>query len=212
MIGDFTPSGTKKAVEAKLVDKFPPFPDISEAESTSTNATTMSKLKGELSKYLGELLKNVKDSEAFLNHELVDKLFKIKDNVQDELDTSQFQEAYQDVVNASMRAGDASVPLTQEEMELADDAGTLLITFIRGDGTTKALSIYDEKVQDLHSVCLSVIPRLKASQDLDNPNVDPALVPHALDVLEHLENALTVYNDSLNMEQEKAGMGFRPQY
>ena len=58
------------------------------------------------------------------------------------------------------------------------------------------MDIHNEQVQDLRSVCMTAIPRLQASQDLDNPHVIKELVPQALDVLEHLMNALRVYNDS----------------
>jgi hypothetical protein len=110
------------------------------------------------------------------------------------------------VLSADMSAADSTIPLSREEMEIADDAGTLLITFIRGDGTTKALDVFDERVQDLHSVCITAIPRLRASQDMDNPSVIKELVPHALDVLEHLENAIRVYNDTMAVAQQRFGV------
>jgi len=190
----------KWAAKLKAETKFavPDFPHVENKEANSTRADTMRKLKGMLNDYLKDLMKSVtaSNSQQFLDHELVDKFFKIKDNVLEELDQEQFQEAYKQVLSADLAASDANTPLTLEEMQIADDAGTLLITFIRGDGTTKAVDINNDRVQDLRSVCLTAIPRLKASQDLDNPQVIKELVPQALDVLEHLENALRVYNDS----------------
>lgn len=193
----------KKASEQNFIPGMPPFPVVDVVEANSTNVGTMAKLKDKLSIWLGETLACVKDSEAFLKSDLGDKMFKIKDNVQEEINFDEFEAAYEEVLNNHMSAADSSVPLSQEEMQIADDAGTLLIAFIRGDGTTKALDIFDERVQDLHSVCLTAIPRLRASQDLDNPLIVQELVPHALDVLEHLDNALRVYNDSMSIAQAK---------
>jgi len=197
----------KKMMEQGLVSGAPPFPEVETAEAESTNEATMMKLKTKLSIYLGEMLSRVSDSESFLKSELADKIFKIKDNIQEELNFQDFQDVYQEVLSADMSASDSSVPLTREEMEIADDAGTLLITFIRGDGTTKPIDVFDERVQDLHSVCLTAIPRLRAStQGLDNPNVIQDLIPHAFDVLEHLDNAIRVYNDTMSIAQGRLVM------
>ncbi|KAH9260285.1 hypothetical protein BASA81_001455 [Batrachochytrium salamandrivorans] len=197
----------KKAVEVGLLPAGgPAFPKVEAVEATSTNPTTMNKLKDLLSKFLGELFASIKDSETFLNHELSDKMFKIRDNVQQELDFEAYQQIYKEVLSADMSSADSTVPLTREEMEIADDAGTLLITFIRGDGTTKAIDVFDERVQDLHSVCVAAVPRLRASQDVENHLVILELVPHALDVLEHLEKCLSVYNDTLSIAQNKLVM------
>jgi hypothetical protein len=196
----------KKIVETGLVPNPPAFPAAEAAQIDSTKPETMNLLKGKLSVYLGAVLANVTDPEAFLNSELADKAFKIKDNIQQELNFEEYQQIYQEVLQANMGGADSTVPLTREEMELADDAGTLLITFIRGDGTTKAIDVFDERVQDLHSVCVTAIPRLRASQDLDNALVIPELVPHALDVLEHLEQCMSVYNDAMSIAQNKLVM------
>ena len=196
----------KKMLEQKLVPGAPPFPQVDPVEASSTNPATMAKLKQMLTAYLGELLACVKDTEGFLNSELADKMFKIKDNIQEQVNFDEYQDAYESVLSADMSAADSTVPLSQDEMQIADDAGTLLIAFIRGDGTTKAIDIFDPRVQDLHSVCLTAIPRLKASQDVENPMVIKELVPHALDVLEHLENALRIYNDTMAAAQTKLVM------
>jgi len=192
-----------KMRQQNLIPNPPPFPTVDPVEASSTNPGTMAKLKGLLSLYLGELLACVKDSEGFLKSDLADKMFKIKENIQEELNFEQFNDVYNEVLSADMSASDSNVPLSREEMEIADDAGTLLITFIRGDGTTKPIDVFDERVQDLHSVCLTAIPRLRASQDVENPAVIKELVPHALDVLEHLENAIRVYNDTMSIAQAR---------
>jgi len=190
----------KWAAKLKTDTKFavPELGKVEPKEANSTRGETMKKLKNVLNVFLTELMKGVtaSNSQQFLDNDLVDKFFKIRDNVLEELDQEQFQEAYKTVLSADLGASDANTPLTLEEMQIADDAGTLLITFIRGDGTTKAVDINNDRVQDLRSVCITAIPRLRASQDLENPQVIKELVPQALDVLEHLENAIRVYNDS----------------
>ena len=82
-------------------------------------------------------------------------------------------------------------------MEIADDAGTLLVTFILGDGTMKPFDIFNTRVQDLHSVCVTAVPRLRASQNYKE------LVHHALDILEHVKKAISVYNDIMDIAEAK---------
>ena len=192
-----------KMVEQKLIENPPPFPQVTDVESNSTNTGTMAKLKDLLSAYLGKLLACVTDSESFLKSELADKMFMLKENIQDEFNFEQLKDVYQEVLAIDLSSKDSTVPLSREEMEIADDAGTLLVTFIRGEGTMKPFDVFNTRVQDLHSVCVTAVPRLRASQNYNNPGVIKEFVHHALDILGHVKKAISVYNDIMDIAEAK---------
>ena len=189
--------GKSRAKLLGALPNIPEFPDVTPNEATSTRAETMKRLKAKLSEWLGAALAQVPadKSQAFFENEAVDKFFKIKENVQADIG-DQYADVYQLIKTADFGT-DSSMPLGLDELLNADDAATLLMAYLQGDGgTTRALPVSDERVQDMRSVCLTAIPRLKASTDETNPNVVTDLVPQAWDVLEHVEKALALFNDS----------------
>jgi hypothetical protein len=176
--------------------RLPEFPRVSSRDVSSVLPDTMANLMSKLQDYLGEVFGGIKTSEAlaFLSDELVEKLVKIKENVKDELDMVQFTSAYQLVMASRIGEKQGKEPMNLDEMAAADEAATLMISFLRGDGRT--VDMGDEKLQNLRTICVVSSMRLKASLDADNVRVIRELMFQAKDVLEHVEAALRVYVDT----------------
>jgi hypothetical protein len=197
------------------------FPVVSPEQVTSTKKTVMEELRLQLSIWLQDILNNVHNPQEFLSSEAVDGLFKIKDNIQpilsqyNHFNVEEYKEVYEEIKksmkkNPNLNVDDDEnfdhVPMVLDELTNADDAGTLLITFLQGDGGAGSkpyLNIFDERVQTLHDMCVSAVPRLQISSDPSHEGVDAELVPQALDVLDHVQRALRVYDEEIEKSQLK---------
>jgi len=92
-----------------------------------------------------------------------------------------------------MAASDSKQSLSLDEMLVADQAATLMITLLKGDG--REVDLNDDRLQNLRTTCVVASFRLRVSMEKDNTRVVRELITQAQDVLEHVEAAMRVYVD-----------------
>jgi len=152
--------------------------------------------KENIAKWLGELFDvKAKAKEKILNHESMDTLFKLSDNCLDKFNMESYQNHY--MLQYNQEATNDSLPLDKEEMQLAGDAAALLVNAIRGSATTRPVDIRDPTVIEYKDLCQTLLPRVIASKDVENEEVDQELIPEAFDVEERINQALNLYSETL---------------
>jgi len=172
------------------------FPQVGQRDAGSVVTEVTDRLKGLLKEYLSALLDGLKPGEVqtFLTNDLVDKAFRIQDNVKEEIDMNAFITTYNTIKASGLAASDVKQSMNLEEMMLADEAATLLVTFVKGDG--RMLDMNDERLQYLRTTCVVALLRLRCSLDREDVKVIRELILEAQDVLDHVEAALRVFVDT----------------